>query len=442
MFHRRTSVLLAIIALVSSLGLFGCSANPEPAQVAVSSAQENNGLGASSPSVISAEAGIVPYKNAYLSSKSSGRVLEVLVTEGQEVKAGQELLKLDARDQDLVVRRAESSLKSAQAQLDKARNGARPEEVAQAQAAWAIVEAGVAEAEKAVEISRANVTVAQARLGSAQASLARVKAGAMPQQLNEAAAIVASAQAAQKQAQAAYDRVQGDPNIGSLPQALQLEQATNELNRANAAYQNLLKGATPAEIRVAEAGVLEAEAGVVVAEAQTAQSEAHVQTVKNQQAEAQARLDLVKAGSRSEDIAIAEAAVSQSEIALSEARAALEDTVVKAPFDGVVGDVLVNEGELVVPQMQLVRIGDLTRLQAETKDLSEVDVNQIQIGQKATIRVDALGSQTFAGVVSRVAPVASDNRGDRVYKVTLDLDAGLADGLRWGMTAFVDVDVR
>lgn len=433
---------MAIVALASCLGLYGCSAKPETTAVVVTAVQEASGSSTNSNGVISAEASIVPYKNAYLSSKTSGRVLEVLVIEGQEVKAGQELLKLDARDQELAVRRAEAALKSAQAQLDKARNGSRSEEIDQVKAALAISEAGVTEAEKAVEISRAQLGVAQAQLGSAQAILAKVKAGATPEQLNEASAIVAAAEASLRQAQAAYDRVKNDPNIGSLPQSAQLEQATNELNRAQSAYQNLLKGATPAEIRVAEAAVTEANAGLEVAKAQLAQAEAHVETAKHQQAESQARLDLVVAGSRSEDVVIAAAAVSEREIALDEAQAALDDTVIKAPFDGVVGDVLMKEGELVVPQMQLVRMGDLSRLLAETKDLSEIDINQVQLGQEAVVRVDALGSKTIKGKVSRVAPVASDNRGDRVYKVTLDLEAGLADGLRWGMTAFVDIKVR
>jgi HlyD family secretion protein len=392
--------------------------------------------------VVSAEASIVPYKTAYLSSKVSGRVLKKSIEEGQEVKAGQELLVLDSRDQDLAVRRAQASLEQAQAALDKAKNGARPEEIAASQAAVDIAQAGVNDAQVALEVSQGNLVVTQAKVASAQANLEKVKAGPTPEQVNEAAAVLRDATAARDQAQAAYDRVKGDAHLATLPQSLALQQATNEFDRARAAYQNLLNGATAADIKVAQSAVGEAQAGVQVATTQVDQTRAKVDTAKGQLEQAQAQLALIKAGTRSEDIASAQATVSQMQVALDEALAAKEDTVVKAPFDGVIGEILVNEGEQVMPQAQLVRIGDLTKLEVETKDLSEVDINQVRVGQDATIRVDALGGKSFPSKVSNIAPVATDNRGDKVYKVTLALDAGLKEGLRWGMTTFADINVR
>ncbi len=45
----------------------------------------------------------------------------------------------------------------------------------------------------------------------------------------------------------------------------------------------------------------------------------------------------------------------------------------------------------------------------------------------------------FRGRVSEIAPMAEERHGDIVYKVTIDLEEGLEAGLRWGMTAYVDI---
>ena len=58
------------------------------------------------------------------------------------------------------------------------------------------------------------------------------------------------------------------------------------------------------------------------------------------------------------------------------------------------------------------------------------------------VGVDAISGQTFQATVLRVAPAAIDRRGDKVYTVTLNLEGGQDAGLRWGMPAFVDIEVR
>ena len=159
-------------------------------------------------------------------------------------------------------------------------------------------------------------------------------------------------------------------------------------------------------------------------------------------AQAQAQLDLLRAGSRAEDIAVAEAQVAQAQVSLAEAQNALDDAVLKAPFDGTVGAMLVQAGEVAAAGTPVVRLGDLTQLYVQTEDLGEVDVNRVQVGQAASVRVDAISGQTFKATVLRVAPAAIDRRGDKVYTVTLNLEGSQDAGLRWGMTAFVDIEVR
>jgi len=68
-------------------------------------------------------------------------------------------------------------------------------------------------------------------------------------------------------------------------------------------------------------------------------------------------------------------------------------------------------------------------------------VNRVQVGQQATVIVDALDGQAIEGKVARIASVATERRGERVYAVTIDLGVGPESGLRWGMSAFVEIKV-
>jgi len=449
MIQRRVSVTLIVVGVAVGLGLFGCSQYPPSRSQAITPSPTELGKGGM-VDVVSAEAVVVPCKEADLSFKAVGRVQKILVSEGEMVIAGQELARLETRDLEQAVRQAEAGLKSAQAQLAKAKAGARPEEVAAAEAAVTIAQADVRTAEIAVEIAQGNLVAAQATLRSAQASLNKLLAGPTERDLQIAEKEVELAKNQLWGLQGQRDAIGGAmDNFSSGGTQAEYEAAKGQVAAAETRVEiaqlqleKLKAGARAEDVAIARAQVAQAQAGVQIAEAQLAQAEAQVERAKAQLMQAQAQLDLVKAGSRIEDIAVAEAAVAQAEAALAEAKNALDDAVLKAPFDGTVGAILIDEGELVSPQIPVIRLGDLTRLRVQTEDLSEVDVNRVGVGQDAMVTVDALEGETFKAKVVRIAPVATDRRGDKVYTVILDLGVGPESGLRWGMSAFVEIKVR
>jgi multidrug resistance efflux pump len=104
-----------------------------------------------------------------------------------------------------------------------------------------------------------------------------------------------------------------------------------------------------------------------------------------------------------------------------------------------VGDVMFEEGETVMAGMPVLVVGDLSRLQVETNDLSEVDIVEVAVGQEVEVSVDAMPYLELGGRVSKIAPMAEERAGDIVYTVTIDLEQGAAASLRWGMTAYVDI---
>jgi multidrug efflux pump subunit AcrA (membrane-fusion protein) len=337
-----------------------------------------------SASVVSAEGKVVPVKQATLSFEVGGRLVELLVSEGDTVEAGQTVARLTQTDWQQRVAEAQAALELAGAQLGQAR---------------------------AHRATAGDFAVAEAALATARARLAQIKAGPTEEDILIGKADMNAAAAAVQLAQAEYDKISWQSGIGATQQALALQEASTQYEVAKANYQKLLKGATAEEIAVAEAQV----------------------------GEAQAQLVRLREGPRPEDIAVVEAQVQQAQIALEGARIALEKTALVAPLSGTVGAVMVEEGETVMAGTPVLMIGDLSTLRVETDDLSEVDVIGVAVGQEVKVSVDALSGVELRGRVSEIAPMAVESHGDIVYTVTVDLEEEVETGLRWGMTAYVDI---
>lgn len=150
---------------------------------------------------------------------------------------------------------------------------------------------------------------------------------------------------------------------------------------------------------------------------------------------AQAALDELKAGPTDKQMAAAEQDLKTAQDGVKQAQAALEDATLKAPFDGQVITIIPHHFEAAAPAQTVLVLADLSSLQVETTDLSEVDVARIQAGDAARVVFDALPNQTFNGKVERIA-LRSSGGSAVYYKVTISMDE-IHAGLRWGMSAFV-----
>lgn len=408
---RRRNLIIAILAVLILGGYLGYTQVYAPS-VAPTPTPE---LAQDLETVIWASGEVVPARWANLSFPISGQVVELPVPEGTTVAAGTVLARLDAAELEDGEAAAEAALNITQANLDRLKAGPRPAEIAQA--------------EEGVRSAQAARDAAQAQLEQAQAELKRLLAGARPEEMEAAAAMLMKAEAALRQAQAEYDKIAWAGDVGNTPQALALETATLDYNVAKANYEALLSGARPAEIQAARAAIAAAQANV-------AQAEAGVGS-------AQAALDLLRAGSTSEEIAAAEATVAQAEANLASARTALSQTVLVAPFDGTVSEVHVRVGEYVnpVPSGQPVMVlGDLSTMRVDTTDLRETDVGRIAVGQEVDITFDALPNTLLKGHVVHISPKASSEQGGVNYTTIIEFEE-FDPRLRWGMTAYVNITV-
>ena len=97
-------------------------------------------------------------------------------------------------------------------------------------------------------------------------------------------------------------------------------------------------------------------------------------------------------------------------------------------------------GEYVETAQVVLELADLSNLQIKTTDLSELNIVAVEIGQPATVFVEALGEK-FPGTVTAISPISDTVGGDVVFKVTIQLDEQPKD-LRWGMSTDVEINVE
>ena len=124
---------------------------------------------------------------------------------------------------------------------------------------------------------------------------------------------------------------------------------------------------------------------------------------------------------------------------LEDVKAQRENLIVVAPCDGIIASLEVSEGDEITSGSLLGSI-----LQGEDMKLTiavdELDVVNVEAGQKVTITVDALSGVEISGEVYKIAPVGSNSGGVTTYDVELSFDAE-GTGVRSGMNATGEIEI-
>lgn len=124
---------------------------------------------------------------------------------------------------------------------------------------------------------------------------------------------------------------------------------------------------------------------------------------------------------------------------LEEAKQQRENLIVVAPCDGMIATLSISEGDEISSGAMLCSI-----LEGEDMNLTiavdELDVVEVEVGQKVKITVDALSDAEMDGEVYKIAPVGSNSGGVTTYDVELTFDAE-GSGVRSGMNATGEITV-
>lgn len=190
--------------------------------------------------------------------------------------------------------------------------------------------------------------------------------------------------------------------------------ATREQAAANVqvARANLVQG--QAELKDAEAAMKRSQG--LLAEGFVSQASHDVAVARFDKAAAQ--------------IASLQAGIAAAVANLRGAQVAVEQTLIRAPFDGVVLTKAANVGDIVTPfssaidsKGAVVTMADMTTLEVEA-DVSESSLSKVRIGQPVEIQLDALPDQRFRGEVSRTVPTVDRSKATVMTKIRfVDRDA-------------------
>lgn len=418
--------------------------------------------------VVSSEGVVEPLFFANHSFQIGGTVAEILVAEGDEVQAGDALVVLDMAQLQTAVTQAEARLVSVRANVDAVQN-----QLALAEAAVVIAQTRVEAAQAQLDLVNAGPLPAE--IAAAEASLAAAEAGVSqaignrdarldisnPSDIQQAEANVAQATAELRGLEDAYQNIidtcfdtpDGEvcPLYGAVEESTrsQLEVARLNQEAAQAALDALRAGATPAQQQAANGAVSLAIANRDAAQAQldlllsgVTPEQVGVAEVALEQAQVGVEIAQANVAQTAAAVAQAEASVVAAETAVSAAKATLERATLRATFSGTVSQINVNPGELVGSGVPIVVMADFGTWLVRTTDLTELDIAQVQNGASASVRIDAIPDETLSATVEDIALVSSLSRGDVVYEVTLRLNGRSDLPLRWGMTAFVDIDTN
>lgn len=192
--------------------------------------------------------------------------------------------------------------------------------------------------------------------------------------------------------------------------------------------------------------------GLEQANAKQEKAEASMQTAKASLTSAQANV-AVLAAQRVE----AERALDQNRNTLAQRRLDLERTVIRAPFDGVIGNRNIQAGQFVSPGQRLLALVPLSQVYVDA-NYKETQLADIHVGAPAQISVDAYDEQPVTGTVESIAPASGavfsllppDNATGNFTKVTQRVAVRIAIPakvaaerlLRPGMSVVVSIDNR
>ncbi len=119
------------------------------------------------------------------------------------------------------------------------------------------------------------------------------------------------------------------------------------------------------------------------------------------------------------------------------AEATLRQAWIEAPFAGTITQVDAHIGDQAAASKSAFRMDDLSKLYVDL-EVSEVDIDQIEIGQPVNVSFDALNGKRYAGKVSDVAMISAQTSSAVNFTVTVELTDPDAD-VRPGMTSEVEI---
>lgn len=409
-------------------------------------------------------------------SNVEGEVVELAVKEGDVVKKGQLLLRIDDEQIREEVKQAEANYNAALAQRDSARQQTlvttknRDAELKQAAEAVVAAQAALEAAKQAtvqqigqaetdistakdslerdkIALEQAKITLQQLEISEnqlrAQLNTAKISLGNAKRELERSHELYAKKFLSKKALEDAEEAAAAaQANYESAQKNLDAQLKSIESQRAAVEAQNRVISSRETTLAFQQANLETLKATRAAAERQAA---ANLESARTRLAQIQETIAAEKKMAQLAE-ASAEAAVLRTQSALKTARQRLGWTTVLAPKDGTVTKLDIEEGEIVTSGRSglatgpvLMTIADLSQMIVKV-NVNEVDMGQIRVGQRAEISVSAYPGKRFEGRVRAIAPSGAPVENVVRFEVEVEV-IGSPRELMPGMTADVDIFV-
>jgi HlyD family secretion protein len=383
---RKFIIIILILIALGTIGYFGYQViNSRRLANSISSLQTVTASQGSLTATIGATGTVRPDQTAIITWLTTGNVDQVNVQVGQVITAGQTLASLTQSSLPQNIILAQSDLITSQQQLADLQNS-----------------------QTASKQALQNLNTSQQAVYDAQRALVRFDQKTYKDDLDKAQKEVVDKKDILDKAQTNFDPYKDwDPSNATR------QKYEQSLTDAQIAYDEAVRKVNELELQH-----------------QTAQ--ANLDAANAALADAQRAYDRVKAGPNPDDITVLQTRIAASQATLDMAK-------LTAPFAGKITEVDLKPGDQVSPGKIAFRLDNLGRLLADVQ-VSEVDINSIQVGQPVNMSFDAILDKQYKGVVSQVAPVGDVIQGVVEFKVTVELTDADQD-VKPGMTAAVNIVV-
>ena len=416
--------------------------------------------------IIDATGTIKPLNIVEVSSKASGKILDLRVDAGDYVEKDEIIAVIETTYVQISLDQAQADLRTAQARLQQAEIDFELQKVQSAiqirQAEESLSEArqrlvqlkeairlektanarGILDAENSLNISRIRyklLTSGEVRdenKSRAQASL------------NQEIANLDLVISEHKRNQTLYEK--------ELISQAALETSHAQLKSAEARHQSAIenlrlveKPATEAELELGQADIRKAEFNLEIANERVeaeATRDMDIQLQQQRIVQAEESLKLAESNKKQierkqRDLETARSSVKRSETQLELRQIEYDDTIIKAPISGTILEKLVEEGQVITSRLSslsssegqaLVTMADLDTVYVVT-EVDETDIGKVEIGQPVTITVEAYPDTPFQGEVLKIAPLGQSIQNVTTFEVTSELKNVEAAGTRQGM---------
>ncbi len=335
--------------------------------------------------------GTIEAEEVVIASEFGGRVEEVMADEGDEVEASQVLVRLDTDILEAQIGEADAALAAARANLARVEAGARPGEIATAEALLEQAIAARDGAERAWQDARAlrdNPQELNAQIDEARTQVEMAERGVTQAQAQLQSLRIerdAYAGAGDDQGKTTYQTL--DQQVRAAETAVAIAEETLAGTRAN--LQNLIDMRdNPIALNTA----------VNQAKAQYDDAAAAVEV-------AQAGLEALRAKPTAEEVAVARSQVSQAESALGILQVQLGKMSLYSPMAGLITNRSIHVGETATPGATLLTIANLDEVKL-TVYIPENRFGRIQLGQSVNVETDSFPSKVYQGEVIYISSEA------------------------------------